>query len=750
MENTLTHLIDSLQSSLKLLKGKSNEELVAALHDHNKLPDKHVASLAREAVDLLHETEQLLEPGPLVLADHFLGYINCKCLCAAVELNIPDILGSGSKTLTELAAASNARQDRLGQVMRILRNDGIFSYQAATKTYSNNTTSQMLLTDHWTQWRNWVDLYGNEFYNMARGIPASCQKDATRMPAQINYDTDIDMFTYFTEQGWLPRLHKTLGGGATAQAPGILEDYPWEEIADTTFLDIGGGGGALVALILRKHRSMQAGILDLPRVIEHATSNFHSPEGQYADVGDRVPRSRLVSGDFLVEIPSFEVYTMKWCLHDWNDTKALKIMGNIRKAIKKGSRSRLIILESLLEDGRMGRLSRYADLTMMISANGQERTETEWTNLAERSGWKVNQIYHLRNAWPSAIELLPVWESQHVADVAAQATSNGLVSHTSNGVKSEEESSIEPNDHNISVTNGQKNSNQALQSAGAFNDEDREIQENQVSSMMSFLEPWDPSRGAPFFRSAADEGFESTNFKWTDHQVSITNARPHRDTFTLDKNGFAYKDDVEELTPELIEALRIGEKEAVKNLYYPKVEAFVKKHTGASRVIVFDHTVRKRDPGKDSKENPNGKEQPATVVHCDQSAKGAIRRVKQSIGELEDLDAVLKGRVQILNVWRPLNGPVLDWPLAQMDFRSLDSSNMHPCDLWRHQFEERGQTVTFTYASTQKWYYLDHHRMDEVTMIKIWDSKGDGVATGKLPLSSSMPHTFVLMLWLLA
>lgn len=75
MESTLTHLIGSLQSSLKSLKGDTNGELVAALHDHDKLPDKHVASLARDAVDLLHETEQLLEPGSLVLADHFLGII---------------------------------------------------------------------------------------------------------------------------------------------------------------------------------------------------------------------------------------------------------------------------------------------------------------------------------------------------------------------------------------------------------------------------------------------------------------------------------------------------------------------------------------------------------------------------------------------------------------------------------------------------------------------------------------------------
>ncbi|MCJ1352286.1 MAG: hypothetical protein MMC33_002270 [Icmadophila ericetorum] len=726
MENTLTHLIDSLRSSLKLLKGKSHSELLATLHDHDKLPDKHVANLAHEAINLLHETEQLLEPGPLVLADHFLGFLNCKCLCAAVEFNIPDILRDGPKTLEEIAIASNARPDRLQQVMRVLYNDSIFSYNTATDSYSNNTTSQLLLSDHWTQWRNWVDLYGNEFYNMARGIPASCRKDATRMAGQINYDTDTDLFAYFTEQGWLPRLHRTLGGGAAAQAPGILEDYPWEEIADTTFLDVGGGGGALVALILRKHKGMQAGILDLPAVIKHATGNFHDKDGQFVDVGDRVPTSRLISGDFLVEIPSYEVYTMKWCLHDWDDSKALKVMGNIRKTITRGPRSRLIILESLLEDGRMGRLSRYADMTMAISASGQERNEAEWKALAEKTGWKINHIYYLRNAWPCAIELLPVWESENSGDTGVKTTANGRANINGHSIGSDVPSSPDPVLSNSATTNGHKESPETLQSNGLLHGEEKKLGEGQVSSVMSFLEPWDPSRGNPFYRSAADEGFENTNFKWVDQTVTITNARPQKGAFMLDKNGFAYHDD-EELAPELIDALRKGEKETVKNLYYPKVEEFIKKHTGASRVIIFDHTLRKRDPGRDAKDNPNGKEQPATVVHCDQSPKGAIARVKQNIGPEEDVDTILRGRAQIINVWRPLRGPIVDWPLAQMDFQSLAPPNFYPCNLWKHQFEERGQVMTFTHTETQKWYYLDKHRTNEVTMIKIWDSKG-GVA----------------------
>lgn len=346
--------------------------------------------------------------GRLFRFSHSIGYLNTKCLCAAVEFKIPDLLAEGPRSVTQLAQISGAREDRLRQVLRLLHNNGIFQYNAENDTYCNNPTSEMLRSDHWTQWRNWVDLYGNEFYDMARGIPASLRQGTIQTPAQINFNTHENMFDYFTARGWLPRLHRTLGGGATAQAPGILADYPWEEFGDRTFLDIGGGEGALITLILRRHTSTRAALLDTPKVIEHARSLFLSPDGKYADVGDRVQESGLIPGDFLESIPSFELYTMKWCLHDWDDAKTEKVLSNIRKAIRVTPASRLVVMESILADGRSNRLPRYGDLTMMVSADGQERTEAEWCVLAARAGWEIRTIRRLRGAWPCAIEMRPV------------------------------------------------------------------------------------------------------------------------------------------------------------------------------------------------------------------------------------------------------------------------------------------------------------------------------------------------------
>lgn len=352
--------------------------------------------------------------------------MSSKCLNAAVERSIPDILEtSGPLNLSQLAEESHSRPDRLGQILRVLCGNGIFTYDKSLHQYSNNDASRLLLSNHWTQWHNWVELYGNQMYDVARGIPSSVREDATNSAAQINYDTELNMFQYFEERGWTPLLHRTLSGGAEAQAPGIVEDYPWGKLGlgqedhandegengseeGLVIMDIGGGGGGLIASILRRHKHLRGGIMDKPQVISHARSAFHSAGGTYEDVGGRVSNTHLIGGDFLKEVPSFAIYTMKWCLHDWKDEEAVLILKNIRKAISPRPGSKLIVLESVLAEGRSQRLARYADIhMMMMTGQGLERTEADWRDLAERSGWRISAIYDLCNAWVKALEFMP-------------------------------------------------------------------------------------------------------------------------------------------------------------------------------------------------------------------------------------------------------------------------------------------------------------------------------------------------------
>jgi hypothetical protein len=74
LQGVLAKLVADLRISWDALNHESVRlEIQDALHKNDRLPERKMASTASDAVDLLHQLQQLLEPGHLILADHFLG-----------------------------------------------------------------------------------------------------------------------------------------------------------------------------------------------------------------------------------------------------------------------------------------------------------------------------------------------------------------------------------------------------------------------------------------------------------------------------------------------------------------------------------------------------------------------------------------------------------------------------------------------------------------------------------------------------
>lgn len=131
---------------------------------------------------------------------------------------------------------------------------------------------------------------------------------------------------------------------------------------------------------------------------------------------------------------------------------------------------------------------------------------------------------------------------------------------------------------------------------------------------MLFLEPWSADRGSPYYRTDPDEGYDVKNFEWLPYKVHVQDARPRMSEFTLDDSGFAFKADSASGDPAIIEALNENDDENVRKLYYPHVERLIKEVTGASEVLVFNHTVRRRDPSIGLFGGGKGRQQPASTV----------------------------------------------------------------------------------------------------------------------------------------
>jgi hypothetical protein len=197
--------------------------------------------------------------------------------------------------------------------------------------------------------------------------------------------------------------------------------------------------------------------------------------------------------------------------------------------------------------------------------------------------------------------------------------------------------------------------------------------------------------------------------------VAIHDGRSIADELTLDEHGFA-------LVGHRSAVRNFYDDDEVKEFYYPEAEQLLKRLTGASRVFIFDHTARRRVPGAEDRRD--GVRQPVSRVHVDHTAKSGPQRVRDLIPA--DAEELLQGRVQVINLWRPIRGPLLDAPLAVCDAQSVDPLDLVPSDLI---YRERiGETYSVTYRPSHRWYYFSGMGADEVLLLKCYDSAIDGRA----------------------
>src|SRR3981081_3111398 len=199
------------------------------------------------------------------------------------------------------------------------------------------------------------------------------------------------------------------------------------------------------------------------------------------------------------------------------------------------------------------------------------------------------------------------------------------------------------------------------------------------------------------------------------HTLPIHDIRPIGEAVSLDREGFA-------LVRQDSEVKDFYDEDEVRSVYYPEAERLIKAATGADRVFVFDHTVRKRVQG--AADRDGGLRQPVARVHVDHTEKSGPQRVRDLIPD--EAEKLLKGRVQIVNLWRPIRGPLLDSPLAVCDAGTGKQGDLVASDLvYQHRI---GETYSVKYNPDHQWFYVPKMTADEILLLKCFDSKTDGRA----------------------
>jgi hypothetical protein len=143
--------------------------------------------------------------------------------------------------------------------------------------------------------------------------------------------------------------------------------------------DIGGGQGHLMCGLLQAYEHIRGTVVELPTTLKDKA-------GLLANSMGLAGRCAYVEGDMFSEVPTADAYIAKHILHDWNDGECIQILSTARLAGADGAR--FFIAEYVVPGPGQPDFSKLFDVHMMVMLTGRERTEQEFIQLLDASGWK--------------------------------------------------------------------------------------------------------------------------------------------------------------------------------------------------------------------------------------------------------------------------------------------------------------------------------------------------------------------------
>jgi hypothetical protein len=322
---------------------------------------------------------QLLWPGPLVV----------QAINTAAQLRIADQLADAPQTTETLAASASVQSKPLGRLLRALTSVGLFSVDGSGD-WRNTPLSELLREDHPRSMRPWALTMGAPFF--WRPIGELHHSVATGKESF----TEVFGAGFFNYLKANPEVGTLFNQAMAAQSSGVLDEIPeaYDFSVFKTIVDLGGGTGSVLTTILRANPGLNGVLFELPDVIDEVDRSLIDEFGG---------RLTLKSGSFFDNVPEgIDCYMTVRVIHDWPDDEAVKILRNIRKAIKADGT--LLLVEGILEENTPPNYA-MMDMLMLVLAGSMERTEEDFRALLDKGGFDLISI--IKRGWLRMLECRP-------------------------------------------------------------------------------------------------------------------------------------------------------------------------------------------------------------------------------------------------------------------------------------------------------------------------------------------------------
>jgi hypothetical protein len=307
-----------------------------------------------------------------------------QALAAAARLRLCERLAEQSMSLSALATACDCHAPALQRLLRALATLDVV-VEAADGCYAVGPLGTHLVSDRPGGLGPWAELCGTSSWRSWERL-LDCVRSG-RSARELEggraglYHLDADPIAAALFHRAMAAISHTVAEAAAA----ALDLAPARCV-----LDVGGGTGELLTVVLGTHRHLRGVLLDRPHAIETARARLQ--ETGLAE------RCTLIGGDFFDSIPAgCDVLLLKSILHDWDDDHCQHILQRCRQAMRADTK--LAVIERLMPERSVpsvnGRAIARSDLNMLVGPGGQERTRAAYAELLARGGLRAVAVTEL-------------------------------------------------------------------------------------------------------------------------------------------------------------------------------------------------------------------------------------------------------------------------------------------------------------------------------------------------------------------
>ena len=333
-------------------------------------------------------------PPQAVIMQMMMGAWVTKIISESTRLGIPDLVAQhGAVRASDMTAVHgvDAQPDALHRLLRACAGVGIFTEDGEGR-FGPTDLSGVLTISSPVSVKKLVEAIGGPWY---KGWTEFFESVRTGQP-QARKVFGMEWWDYLNANPKeLEDFGEAMKSNSLNSLRGVLEHCDFTSVKKIA--DIAGGFGHLAVALAEKYSGMQAIVMDVPQVI--ALARTHAPAGS-PEIAERI---RYVGGDMFEAVPPAEVYIMKHIIHDWEDEKCVRLLGNCVRSMQGDGR--VICVDSVLPSmGDTGGIAaKLLDLQMMVFITGRERTQDQWKALYQAAGLEIKQIVPIHDNFGTSI-----------------------------------------------------------------------------------------------------------------------------------------------------------------------------------------------------------------------------------------------------------------------------------------------------------------------------------------------------------